>query len=190
MRQHSVRMRIAGELARLAFPGLCCLLLLLASGRAAADNSEADIKAAFIYNFAKFVEWPEGYLPTDNGVLRLCVLGETPLGLKLRQLEGREAQGRRIDVRMLTRSDDWPGCHMMFVASPGDALRLPDNGNGNGSVLTISESPRFLHQGGIISLFVDGNRVQFSVNLPAAQQAGLKLSARLLQLARTVNRGD
>lgn len=166
-------------------------VLILSAVPARAQSGEADIKAAFIYNFAKFVEWPADSFASDGGRLQLCTLGDSPLAQKLRQLHGREAQGRAIEVRVLARSEDWPGCHMLFVASPGETPRHPHNSSGNpAAVLTISEALHYTRQGGMISLFVEANRVQFAVNLPAAQQAGLKLSARLLQLARNVSRGE
>lgn len=154
---------------------------------ALAQPAEADIKAAFIYNFAKFVEWPAESFGSD-GRLQLCTLGDSLLAQKLRQLHGREAQGRSIEVRVLARADDSAGCHMLFLASQTEAARL--SAAAPAAMLTISESVHYVRQGGMIGLFVEANRVQFAVNLPAAQQAGLKISARLLQLARNVNRGD
>lgn len=163
---------------------LSALLGLLACTVAQADSTEADIKAAFIYNFAKFVEWPAGTFPDDKQHLSLCTQDDSILARKLQQLGGKEAQGRTIEVHALAKASDTSGCHILLASSSSEAP------SGHGAMLTISESAHASHQSSMINLFVEANRVQFSVNLLAAQQAGIKLSARLLQLARTVSRGS
>ena len=162
---------------------LSALLGLLICTVAQADSTEADIKAAFIYNFAKFVEWPAGTFPDDKQHLSLCTQDDSLLARKLQQLGGKEAQGRTIEVHTLAKSSDTSGCHILLASSSEAPV-------GHGAMLTISEAAHASHQSSMINLFVDANRVQFSVNLLAAQQAGIKLSARLLQLARTVSRGS
>lgn len=174
-----MRHRPLQRLAKIVLPGL---IGLLAAAVVHAENSEADIKAAFIYNFAKFVEWPEGTFTDSKDRLLLCTQGDTVLARKLRLLAGREAQGRTIEVRPLTVTEATGGCHILLTPAPGEA-------QGRNATLTISESTSTTRQNSMINLFVDANRVQFSVNLPATQQAGIKVSARLLQLARTVNKG-
>ncbi|HCT40340.1 MAG TPA: hypothetical protein DF427_04020 [Moraxellaceae bacterium] len=169
-------------LQRMAKIVLHGLIGLLAATGVHAENTEADIKAAFIYNFAKFVEWPEGTFADSKDRLLLCTQGDTVLARKLRLLAGREAQGRTIEVRPLAGAEAISGCHILLTPSSGEAL-------GHSATLTISESTGTARPNSMINLFVDANRVQFSVNLPATQQAGIKVSARLLQLARTVNKG-
>jgi hypothetical protein len=88
-------------------------LLLLASSLPAA-NTEADVKAAFIYNFTKFVEWPLTAL-ADNTPLQLCILGQDDTSNRLRQLHGREAQGRSLQIRQLTAPNEAAGCHVLFI---------------------------------------------------------------------------
>ncbi len=151
-----------------------------------ADPDEAEVKAAFVYNFAKFVEWPPETLPVADSSLSLCVLGHDPVATELLQLEGREAQGRSLHVRSLESPDEIRGCHILFVgASEAPRFPLILQAAGDQPVLTVADRREFLRQGGVIYLYVDGQRVQFGVNLGAAQSRGLKLSARLLQLART-----
>lgn len=150
-----------------------------------AGPEESVVKAAFIYNFAKFVEWPADAFASPNAPLQLCVIGRDAVETELRQLEGREAQGRPLHINRINSADEGNGCHILFVAGSesqhqGQILQ----GLGNASVLTISDRKDFLQQGGVISLYVESQRVQFAVNLPSAQGRGLKLSARLLQLAR------
>lgn len=172
-----------------------CRMLALGLGLLAspfpvhANNNAAEIKTAFIYNFAKFVEWPGSAFAEPDSPLQLCVWEATLEG-RLHLLNGREAQGRKIRVRRLETPDSLPGCHILVVGSMNDSLRTQLlQAIGRGNVLTIGDSGDFIHQGGMIGLFVEANRVQFSVNLKAAQTAGLKMSARLLQLARNLRGG-
>ena len=130
------------------------------------------------------MEWPEGTFTDSKDRLLLCTQGDTVLARKLRLLAGREAQGRTIEVRPLTGAEATTGCHILLTPSAGEVPA-----QGRNPTLTISESTSTARTNSMINLFVDANRVQFSVNLPATQQAGIKVSARLLQLARTVNKG-
>lgn len=165
------------------------LAALLACAPAFADPSAAAIKAAFVYNFAKFVEWPAAAFNEPRSPLELCVSGPALEG-RLQQLEGREAQGHPIRVRILA-GGDVQGCHILVLGDlpAGDRNQLLQ-ASGRGSILTIGDSGSFTREGGMIGLFVAANRVQFSVNLGAAQGAGLKLSARMLQLAYSVQGGQ
>lgn len=165
-------------------------LWLLLVPLAHAVTTEADVKAAFIYNFTKFVEWPLTAL-ADNAPLQLCVLGKDDTSPRLLQLQGREAQGHPLQVRQLAHPDELAGCHVMYIAR-GHARLLPPNHklfSGNG-LLTVSDTPGFVRQGGMIELFVESSRVQFMVNVDNAQQADLKISARMLQLARIPRQGE
>lgn len=160
--------------------------LLLPGGPALADNSAAAIKTAFVYNFAKFVEWPTTAFADERSPLDLCVSGPVLEG-RLQLLEGREAQGHPIRIRSLSSRDALVGCHILVVGDLGSSERnqLLQAASRN-PVLTIADNGDFPREGGMIGLFVAANRVQFSVNLGAAQGAGLRLSARLLQLAYAV----
>lgn len=171
--------------------GTLCLLALaaLVPAPALADNSAPAIKAAFVYNFAKFVEWPEGTFPDPRSPLDLCVSGPGLAG-HLQRLEGREAQGHPIRVRNLGLHDSPSDCHILLLETgPGERAQMLQAVGGK-AVLTIADSGDFPREGGMIGLFVAANRVQFAVNLGAAQGAGLKLSSRMLQLAQSVQGGS
>lgn len=169
--------------------GLVLLWGLGVAGFACADNTAADIKTAFVFNFAKFVEWPRAAFADDHAPLHLCLLGQ-PLEGRLGLLNGREAQGRPIRVRTIDGPDAVPGCHLLVIGEASDAQRAALlQSAARAPVLTISDSRDFPQQGGMIGLFVDASRVQFGVNLGAAQAAGLKMSARMLQLAHGVRGG-
>lgn len=163
---------------------------LLQADLANAGSSETDVKAAFIYNFTKFVEWPTTALAPE-APMQICIMGKNDIGNRLRQLHGREAQGHLLQVRLLEPADDQAGCHVMFITRD-KARQLAQllKPSANNATLTVSDAPDFTHNGGMIELFVESNRVQFMINLDTAQQAGLKISARMLQLARTPRSGD
>lgn len=168
-----------------------CLLALamLAPAPALADNSAAAIKAAFVYNFAKFVEWPEAAFADPRSPLELCIAGPGLEG-RLQRLEGREAQGHPIRVRNLGAHDSATGCHILMLdTGAGERAQMLQSVDGK-AVLTIADSVDFPREGGMIGLFVAANRVQFAVNLGAAHGAGLKLSSRMLQLAHSVQGGS
>lgn len=165
-------------------------LLVLPCGNAIADDRVGELKAAFIYNFAKFVEWPAEVFGAADAPLHLCVFNagkreaDTPLGL----LDGRVAQGRLIRVRQAATEQELKQCQLLYLPAGDNSAAQSSllDGLGASAILTISEDLTFVEQGGMVSLFVDGDHVRFSINLKAAQRARLKISARMLQLAREV----
>lgn len=154
-----------------------------------AAPDEAEIKAAFVYNFAKFVEWPSSALATSDS-LQICVPDDKTLDGKLSLLQGREAQGHAIRIRAVASGDDLSGCNILFIGADSDGRSRLLRIVGGQPVLTISDAPSFAEQGGMIGLFVEANHVQFAVNRTIAEQSGLKLSARMLQMAHIVQSGE
>jgi hypothetical protein len=151
-----------------------------------ADSLAADsVKAGFVYNFTKFVEWPAGALP-QGGTLQLCVVGQALEG-KLNPLNGRQSQGREIRVRNLSASSDLTGCHILYIAASEERRLNSILGAVSGyPVLTISDIDEFPDYGGMIGLNVQSEKVNFAVNLANTRAVGLKLSAQLLRLGRVV----
>ncbi len=170
---------------------LCCLG---GPGAAWAQLGEGDLKAAFVFNFAKFVEWPT--LPAEaqgapGGLFHLCVVGgEDALLAALPRLEGKPVQGREIRVRAVPpRAEAVKTCHILVIgeseaARAGELARLA---TAHG-VLSVSAAPQFVDGGGAIGLLTADNRVQFEINLETAQKANLKLAAQFVKLARRVKR--
>jgi len=145
-------------------------------------SREYQAKAVFLYNFAKFVEWPAGTLP---GPLTICIAGRNPLGTFLDEtIQGETVGGRPIVTRIILEPE--AGCHVMFVPD-GAAATAYLRATRNTPTLTVGETPRFLGLGGIISFFVDNGKVRFEINPKAAEQSQLRISSRLLQLARIQN---
>jgi hypothetical protein len=146
---------------------------------------EYDVRAAFILNFARYVEWP----PAErHPPLRICLLGENPFGDRLTAIVAGEAwQGGAIEVDVVPDLRAGVACHLVYV--PASATSRFTSGAallGGRAVLTVGEHEHFLDQGGIMRLFLEDNRVRFSVNQHAADRAGLQISSRLLRLARAV----
>lgn len=178
---------------RASFSLVAAALVLFSAltGRVAAQSGEGDIKAAFVYNFTKFVEWPAEALGPSGSPLRLCALGnpEDPLLTALPRLEGKPVQGHDIKIRLLAPRESLKGCHVVVIgedegARPQEILKSV----AGQPVLSISAGERFIDAGGMIGLVTAGTKVQFEINLEAAQRANLRLSAQFVNLARNVRK--
>lgn len=150
-------------------------------------DREYQIKAAFLYNFAKFVEWPNGAVPESGAPLPLCVLGDDPFGEALNSVEGKIVRGRRLVVRRLAAPPRPGACDILFISS-SEKERVPQilDALKGSSVLTVSDLDNFARLGGIIMLVVESNRVGFRINVDAAEAARLKISSQLLKLATVI----
>lgn len=158
----------------------------------AAPAAEADaVMAAVVYKITKFVTWPEFALGKSADRLIICLGERDPLLPAMRSMDGRTAQGRIIEVRLVTApSAAGAGCHVLFM-SAAEAQRMDAalQAAAGTPVLTISDADGFVEQGGIIGLRVEQSRIAFIVNLSASGRAGIGISAQLLQLA-TIVKGD
>ena len=161
------------------------LVLLLTVGSVMADSTvdaEYRLKAAYLYNFAKFVEWPTNTLATETSPIVIAVFGDNPFGASLNQaVNGRTANGHPVTVRYAHRPAELEGAHLVFLSRNVRTEIL--NQLAGKSVLTVGESDGFLPAGGMIQFVIAENRVRFAIAEPAAQQAGLKISSQLLALA-------
>lgn len=174
---------------------LCLLALLLVAGtissfaRAQAAK-EYQLKAAFLYNFTRFIEWPEGKIPAQDEPLVIGIWKTNPFGTELQTTIGeRKAHGRAIVVRTLSSLEDARDTHLVFItASETDGLKETLTALHAGHVLTVGESRAFSGAAGIITFTLDGNKLRFEINLQSGEQAGLKMSAQLLKLAASVRR--
>lgn len=152
---------------------------------AAAEEAESRLKVAFLFNFAKFVTWPEPEFSAQP-TISICISGENSLGDALNGLKGKTAQGRDVVVKRDVKLDQLPFCHIAYIGgSEKERIAKILRGTGKG-VLTVSDIPAFVDAGGVIGLSVSDNKVGFDINLEAAQQADLKISAQLLKVARGV----
>jgi hypothetical protein len=157
----------------------------------AARPTEYQVKAAFLYNFAKFVEWPSGAFDGPSSPLVICIAGEDPFGNFLTGIvAGKTINGRRLIVERRSETADFRSCHIVF-AGVAEKKRLPqilDSLKG-AAVLTVGETDRFAQEGGIVDFYLDQDRVRFEINVAASTRCRLKISSKLLALARIVG-GD
>jgi hypothetical protein len=153
-----------------------------ASGR---QPSEYDVKAAYLLNFIKFVQWPSS-AESPNRPFGICIVGDDPFGATLDHIvEGEQVNDRRLEVR---RGRQQPGsCEVLFVSKSVKEVPEVLREAGRGA-LTVGETDDFLREGGIISFVIENRRVRFVVNQKAATNAGLQLSSRLLNVARSVEK--
>lgn len=155
-----------------------------------APISEATMKAAFVYNFVKFVNWPAQAPGAAPEPVKLCLIGsQDPFLAALKGIDGKSAQNRTIAVRRLGPGAELRGCHILAIAE-SESGRLPElvRAAAEHDVLTVAEIQGFIDAGGTIGLVVDRNKVHFEINLESARQANLGLSSHLLKLARRVLR--
>jgi hypothetical protein len=145
------------------------------------------LKAAFVYNFAKFTRWPDGTWSGPSETFHLCTLGRDPLVERLSGLDGEAVGGHPVEVRAVDLPLSVRGCHLLYLARQGEEklVGLLEGIHG-APVLTVSQAPRFAHAGGMVELYRDFDRLRFRINVDAARAAGLQLSAKLLELAQIV----
>ncbi len=160
----------------------------LDSAKASASR-ESRIKAAFLYNFAKFTVWPAAAFADAKAPLRLCVLGEDPFPGALAALEGRTVKNRPIVFSRLESTDSPEKCHLLFVSASehGRLGTILESLRGM-PVMVVGDTPHFARSGGTIRLKIVGNKVRFEINVRAAQHAKLKIDSRLLRLGRIVDK--
>ncbi len=151
---------------------------------------EYEVKAAYLYNFGTFVEWPAKLAAAKADSFTICVLGVDPFGPALdATLAGETIDGKNVAAKRISRPQDAVNCRILFISSSEDNhLREILAALDKTSVLTVSDMPEFVRRGGILQFILAENRVRFEVNLAAAEHAGLTLSSQILKLAASVRR--
>ncbi len=149
--------------------------------------SENDVKAAYIFNFAKFVEWPEKAFASKSAPIVLCVLGDDSLGDALQNLEAKKIKGRSLSVVRTRSKEQIRSCHILYI-SESVKKEISDilSKTGGRPCLTVSSVNEFAAQGGMIGFVRKGNKVRFEVNPDAIRRGELMVSSRLLNLATIV----
>jgi len=171
--------------------GLALMVVWAAVLPGAAQGQTADeyqVKAAYMYNLAKFVEWPADAFESPSQPIVFCVLGQTPLSRPLEAaLAGKVVDQRPLVFRQLTDSKQAGDCKVLFIHLP-DKVRLRQILDQVKSlhILTVGESEDFTQEGGIVRFLLDAGRVRLEFNLDAAGDAKLHVSSKLLSLGRTV----
>jgi hypothetical protein len=150
--------------------------------------NEYQVKALFLYNFARYVEWPSQSFKSANDPIVICILGQNPFGSALDEaVAGKVVEGRLFVVRQTSEVEQSGRCQMLFVNSSEQkrfrsmASKLKGSG-----VLMVGETPGFLADGGVINFRVEGGKVRFEIDADTARQERLQISSKLLSLAQTV----
>ncbi|HYX24364.1 MAG TPA: YfiR family protein [Thermoanaerobaculia bacterium] len=168
---------------------LLCAWGLATSAAAGAEvaASEYAVKAAFLYNFTKFVDWPPRVFTDERSPLKICVLGADPFGKALRSFMDEEVGGRRLQLLRVDTLNNPAACHVLFV-SRSERDRLPQilAAVRGAPVLTVADTPEFLDDGGMVNFVLEGGKVRFEIDPEAAERSGIRISSKLLALARHV----
>jgi hypothetical protein len=160
---------------------------LVAPAQAQSQN-EYQVKAAFLYNFAKFVEWPASAFQGSTQPMALCILGRDPFGHWLKEIiDGRSVEGRAVVLRHISNASEAGSCHVLFAGaseskrtwSALESMKTP-------GLLTVGDCTDAREGGAIITFTLEGDRVRFEVNNGAAERGKLRISSRLLSLARNM----
>ena len=169
---------------------VCFILALPALYGQSLKPTDYDVKAAYLYNFGRFVEWP-AKVPVDrSGPFAVCVLGQDPFGPSLdATLAGETIDGKAIVAKRISGTEESGDCQILFLHLADDSrfgkiiAELDKK-----PILTVSDMPQFIKRGGMIQFVPEEQKVRFEVNLTATQHAGLKLSSELLKVATAVKR--
>jgi hypothetical protein len=162
--------------------------LLLAAATEAQQPLEHQVKAAFLLNFTKFIEWPATVFADERSPLTICVLGEDPFEDTLdHMVDGEVVNGRKLVLQRIRRGTPPEVCRVLFISKSEKEVRKTLSGAGPG-VLTVGEGENFLADGGIIAFVMENRRVRFDINVTAAANAMLTINARLLSVARSVEK--
>ena len=165
-----------------------CLVLVLTwliIGNAYAETgTESAVKIGFLYNFFKFIDWPQS--ADTSGGYRLCTTGDNSLGNSLLALQDKTINNKSLSIKRGISGEELKNCHMVFVGVDEDTSKSISNLQGL-AVVTVSDNPDFINQGGMIGLVKYNNRLAFEVNLDATNAVGIHISAKILELAKRIN---
>jgi YfiR/HmsC-like len=185
-----LRLRARGRGFAYLAPLLLAVYFPLSNRTVYADQSptEFQVKAAYLFNFLKFVEWPDDPAADPHGKWVIGFVGDSPVGDELTRLvEGKNVLGRDLQVKKIQAADNPRACNILFI-SESEKKRLPSllaelRGS---SVLTVADMDNFIGAGGMIQFVVEDARVRVAIDVGATSRAHLKVSSKLLSLARIV----
>ncbi len=157
------------------------------AGAAEPAFSEYEVKAGFIYNIAKFVEWPERTDAGSRNQLLVCVLGSDPFGKAFEQIEGRTVQGKKLGIRRVASAREARECHILFIGrSEKDRVARITETVKDWSILTVGDTEGYLREGVMVNFYMEDGKVRFEIDVERTKQSKLSLSSHLLKLARIV----
>lgn len=162
-----------------------CLSTVAISVAQQSKPTEYQVKAAYLYNFSRFVEWPQQMPHNPGDYFLICILGDNPFGNALADIVSHEhVNGMSVLTKQVLTPEDVAGCRMLFISySERNRLKHILSTLDHTSVLTVSDLPQFTEHGGMIQFVVEDNHVRFQVNVATAKRAGLAMSSELLKVA-------
>jgi YfiR/HmsC-like len=175
---------------RAAFVAIWTLLGFAAGTAQQPKYSESDVKAAYLYNFGNFIEWPAKSMESKSGFFSICILGQDPFGSTLdATLAGETISGKKVVAKRFSKPQEVVNCPILFISSSEEG-RLTEiiSSLDKMSILTVSDMPEFVRRGGMVQFVLEQNKVRFEINLASTEHAGLKMSSQLLRLATLVRK--
>ncbi|HYR85877.1 MAG TPA: YfiR family protein [Terriglobia bacterium] len=166
---------------------LCSCAVFVAPSASQSPTVEYQVKAAFLYNFAQFVEWPSQAFSSPSDPFTFCLVGDPFEGALEKTLQGETLGGRPLAARRIGAPEDVRGCQLVYVGL-SEVRRSAEiiNAAANAPILMVGETEEFINAGGMIRFTQSGQRIRFEINPDAAERASLKVSSRLLRLADIV----
>ena len=153
-------------------------------------SREYPLKAAFLYNFGSYVNWPSNAFDSDRSPVVVGVVGPNPFGTTLDTIAAnKEIRGRAIVVKYSISARDLEKCHILFVSANADEAQKTAaiDSTRSSNVLVVGETPGFAARGAVVNFYVEENKVRFEINLDAARERQLKISSKLLTLAKVID---
>jgi len=150
--------------------------------------SEYKIKAGYIYNFARFIKWPEKSFENHPSSFHLCLIEGDPFGNQFKRIEGKSITGKKLTVKRLKSGDNLKQCQILFIPSTEETQMSSIIKSLDGShVLTVGDIRDFHQVGGMVGLIKDGDQIKLEINLQATKRKELRINAKLLEIATIVN---
>jgi hypothetical protein len=169
---------------------LVLILGLPAAGALWAQVEEYRVKAFFLYNFTRYVEWPAEAFKSANDPIVICIFGESPFGNTLEEaIRGKVVAGRSLAIRSISGAAAGYGCHVLFVSAAEEKrFRSVAGSFRQMPILLVGETEGFASAGGVINFKLEESKVRFEINTEAAAQEHLRISSKLLSLAEIVGK--
>jgi hypothetical protein len=166
-----------------------CLIVCSAVNLPAQEHKagEYQVKALFLYNFINFVDWPADSSIHTSPTINVCVIGDDPFDNALDDIRDKTVKDKKLAIRFYRPYDEPKGCHLLFIPASekrhaAHILKSLRDAN----VLTVGDTDETARQGAIIGFYIEQKKVRFVINIEAAKRAGLKISAKLLKLAKII----
>lgn len=148
---------------------------------------EYQVKALFLYNFINFIDWPADSSIHSSPAINICIIGDDPFDKALEEIRNKTVKDKNLVIRFFRPSDDPKGCHLLFIpaAEKRHAAHILKSVR-DANVLTVGDTEELARQGAIIGFYIEQKKLRFAINIEAARRAGLKISAKLLKLAKII----